>query len=58
VDNQIISGGANQPGESETAVMYGVKDSPLGRQRVIQAVDIYSHPHFSNAANERHGATS
>jgi hypothetical protein len=56
VDNHIVSGGAHQPGESEAAVVNGVKDGTLGRQSVIQAVDIHAHPHCSKAAHQRHCA--
>src|SRR5262245_3509802 len=58
MDGHIVSGGAHQAGEPETAVMNGVKDGALRRQRVIQAVDIHAHPHFRDAANQRHGAPS
>src|SRR5262249_20238490 len=58
VDNHIVSGGAHQPGEPETAVVNGVKNGALGRQRVIQAVDIHTHPHFRNAAYQRHSTPS
>src|SRR5262249_51033054 len=56
VDDHLVSGGADQPGEPETTVVNGVKDGTRGRQRVIQAVDIHPHPHFSNAAYQRHSA--
>src|SRR5712692_8977062 len=51
VDNHLIRGGAHQPGEPETAVVHGVKDGALGRQRIIQAVDIHAYPHFRHAAH-------
>src|SRR4029453_17241856 len=54
----ILSGGTPQSAEPETAMMNGVKDGALRRQRVIQAVDIHAHPHFRYAANQRHGALS
>jgi hypothetical protein len=38
--------------------MYSIKDGTLGRQGIIQAVDIDPHAHFRHAANERHGITS
>src|SRR5882672_7190165 len=55
LDRHIVSGGANQPGESETAVVNSIKDGALGRQRVIEAVDIHAHPHLCNEAHQRHG---
>jgi hypothetical protein len=58
VDHHIVSGGAHQPGEPETAVMDGVKDGAHGRQRVIQAMDIHAHPHVRHAANQRYDAPS
>jgi hypothetical protein len=54
MDRHIVRGGANQPGESETAVVNSIKDGALGRQRVIEAVDIHAHPHLCNAAHQRH----
>jgi hypothetical protein len=35
-------------------MVHGVKDSMLGRQRVIEAVDIYAHPHLCHTAHQRH----
>src|SRR4030095_14419809 len=58
MDGPIVSGGSHQSGEPETAMMNGVKDGALRRQRVIQAVDIHAHSHFRYTANQRHGAPS
>src|SRR5262249_33847063 len=58
VDNHLVSGGTHQSSEPETTMVNGVKDGTRGRQRVIQAVDIHTHPHFSNAAHQCHSAPS
>jgi hypothetical protein len=44
VDRPIVRGGTYQPGASEAAVVQSVKDGALGRQRVLEAVDIHARP--------------
>src|SRR5215470_194386 len=58
VHYHLVSSGTHQSGESETTVVNGVKDGALGRQRVIQTVDIHPHPHFRHAAHQCHYAPS
>ena len=36
-------------------MVHSIKDGALGRQRVIEAVDIHAHPHLCHAAHQRHG---
>ena len=56
VDKHIVSGGTHQPGEPETAMMYSIKDGTLGRQGIIQAVDI--DPHAQSVTQRTSAMTS
>ena len=53
LDRPSVRGGANQPSESETAVVHSIKDGARSRQRVLEAVDIHAHPHLCHAAHQR-----